>query len=293
RQRRGGAAPPAVDDLNDVVVVLFPERSRDHELESFPLAGSCANPGTRVTRPRVSPRPIFRKWREPLASGMRKIMSIRIAPSILSADLGRLADEVREAEAAGADWIHVDAMDGQFVPNMTVGPVVLEAVRRATTLPLDVHLMLLDPDRHLEAFAEAGADILSIQLEATRHPQRTLARIRALGKRAGLVLNPHTPEEAVRYLLPDVDVLLVMTVNPGFAGQQVLPQVLPKVRVLREWLDREGLPAELEVDGGIHPGTARDVVAAGASVLVAGTAVFGQRDRRHAIAALRTAAAAP
>ncbi|HLV68009.1 MAG TPA: ribulose-phosphate 3-epimerase [Polyangiaceae bacterium] len=220
-------------------------------------------------------------------------MSIRIAPSILSADLGRLADEVREAEAAGADWIHVDAMDGQFVPNMTVGPVVLEAVRRATTLPLDVHLMLLDPDRHLEAFAEAGADILSIQLEATRHPQRTLARIRALGKRAGLVLNPHTPEEAVRYLLPDVDVLLVMTVNPGFAGQQFLPQVLPKVRVLREWLDREGLPAELEVDGGIHPGTARDVVAAGASVLVAGTAVFGQRDRRHAIAALRTAAAAP
>ncbi len=220
-------------------------------------------------------------------------MSIRIAPSILSADLGRLADEVREAEAAGADWIHVDAMDGQFVPNMTVGPVVLEAVRRATTLPLDVHLMLLDPDRHLEAFAEAGADILSIQLEATRHPQRTLARIRALGKRAGLVLNPHTPEEAVRYLLPDVDVLLVMTVNPGFAGQQFLPQVLPKVRVLREWLDREGLPTELEVDGGIHPGTARDVVAAGASVLVAGTAVFGQRDRRHAIAALRTAAAAP
>ncbi|MFO7177450.1 MAG: ribulose-phosphate 3-epimerase [Pseudomonadota bacterium] len=218
-------------------------------------------------------------------------MSIRIAPSILSADLGRLADEVREAEAAGADWIHVDAMDGQFVPNITVGPVVLQAVRRATALPLDVHLMVVDPDRHLEAFAEAGADILSIQLEATRHPQRTLARIRALGKRAGLVVNPHTPEEAVRYLLPDIDVLLVMTVNPGFSGQRFLPQVLPKIRVLREWLDREGIPVELEVDGGIHPGTAREVVAAGATVLVAGTAVFGQRDRRQAIAALRAAAA--
>jgi ribulose-phosphate 3-epimerase len=219
-------------------------------------------------------------------------MSIRIAPSILSADLGRLADEVREVEAAGADWIHVDVMDGRFVPNITVGPLVVAAVRRATRLPIDVHLMIVEPERYLEAFAEAGADVISVQLEATRHVQRNLAEIRALGKRAGLVLNPHTPEEAIRYVLGDVDQVLVMSVNPGFGGQTFLPLALPKLRALRERFDRERLKIDLEVDGGISPTTARSVVEAGADVLVAGTAVFGQPDRAKAIAALRAAAGA-
>jgi ribulose-phosphate 3-epimerase len=219
-------------------------------------------------------------------------MSIRIAPSILSADLGRLAEEIREVEAAGADWIHVDVMDGRFVPNITVGPLIVAAVRRATTLPIDVHLMILEPERYLDAFAEAGADVLSVQLEATRHVQGTLAHIRSLGKRAGLVLNPHTPEEAIRYVLGDVDQVLVMSVNPGFGGQSFLPLALPKLRALRERIDREGLKIDLEVDGGIAPSTARSVVAAGADVLVAGTAVFGQPDRARAIAELRAAAAA-
>jgi ribulose-phosphate 3-epimerase len=219
-------------------------------------------------------------------------MSIRIAPSILSADLGRLADEVREVEAAGADWIHVDVMDGRFVPNITVGPLVVAAVRRATRLPIDVHLMIVEPERYLEAFAEAGADVISVQLEATRHVQRNLAQIRALGKRAGLVLNPHTPEEAIRYVLGDVDQVLVMSVNPGFGGQTFLPLALPKLRALRERFERERLKIDLEVDGGISPSTARSVVEAGADVLVAGTAVFGQPDRAKAIAALRAAAGA-
>jgi ribulose-phosphate 3-epimerase len=219
-------------------------------------------------------------------------MSIRIAPSILSADLGRLADEVREVESAGADWIHVDVMDGRFVPNITVGPLVVAAVRRATKLPIDVHLMIVEPERYLEAFAEAGADVISVQLEATRHVQRNLAEIRALGKRAGLVLNPHTPEEAIRYVLGDVDQVLVMSVNPGFGGQTFLPLALPKLRALRERFDRERLKIDLEVDGGISPATARSVVEAGADVLVAGTAVFGQPDRARAIADLRAAAGA-
>jgi ribulose-phosphate 3-epimerase len=219
-------------------------------------------------------------------------MSIRIAPSILSADLGRLADEVREVESAGADWIHVDVMDGRFVPNITVGPLVVAAVRRATKLPIDVHLMIVEPERYLEAFAEAGADVISVQLEATRHVQRNLAEIRALGKRAGLVLNPHTPEEAIRYVLGDVDQVLVMSVNPGFGGQTFLPLALPKLRALRERFDRERLKIDLEVDGGISPSTARSVVEAGADVLVAGTAVFGQPDRARAIADLRAAAGA-
>jgi ribulose-phosphate 3-epimerase len=216
---------------------------------------------------------------------------IRIAPSILSADLGRLADEVREVAALGADWIHVDVMDGRFVPNFTVGPGIVRAVNAATELPIDVHLMILEPERYIEQFAEAGADVLSVHVEATRHPQRTLASIRALGKRSGLVLNPHTPEDSIRYLLGDVDMILVMSVNPGFGGQQFLPVALPKLRALRERIDREGLRIDLEVDGGIAPSTARAVVEAGANVLVAGAAVFGQEDRAKAMAALRAAAA--
>ncbi len=216
--------------------------------------------------------------------------SVRIAPSILSADLGRLADEIKDAEAAGADWIHVDVMDGRFVPNITLGPIVVGAARRATKLPLDVHLMIVEPERYVDAFAEAGADGISIQVEASVHLQRTLAHIRSLGKRAGAVLNPSTPETTLEYVLGDLDVILAMTVNPGFGGQSFLPSVLPKVAALRRMIDRAGLPIDLEVDGGISPETARRVVEAGARVLVAGNAVFGKPDRKQAIADLRRAA---
>ncbi|HEX4479042.1 MAG TPA: ribulose-phosphate 3-epimerase [Polyangiaceae bacterium] len=216
--------------------------------------------------------------------------SVRIAPSILSADLGRLADEIKDAEAAGADWIHVDVMDGRFVPNITLGPIVVGAARRATKLPLDVHLMIVEPERYVDAFAEAGADGISVQVEASVHLQRTLAHIRSLGKRAGAVLNPSTPETTLEYVLEDLDVILAMTVNPGFGGQSFLPSVLPKIVALRRMIDRAGLPIDLEVDGGISPETARRVVEAGARVLVAGNAVFGKPDRKRAMADLRRAA---
>ena len=218
---------------------------------------------------------------------------VRIAPSILSADLGRLGDEIRDAEAAGADWIHVDVMDGRFVPNITLGPIVVAAARRATRLPLDVHLMIVEPERYVEAFAEAGADVISVHEEACVHLQRTLSQIRALGKRAGVVLNPHTPESALDYVLDDVDLILVMSVNPGFGGQSFLPAVLPKLSALRKRIDARGLSIDLEVDGGIAPATARRVVEAGARVLVAGNAVFGKPDRAKAISEIRAAAGAP
>jgi ribulose-phosphate 3-epimerase len=217
---------------------------------------------------------------------------VLLAPSILSADLGRLAEEVREAERSGADWIHVDVMDGRFVPNITLGPLMVQAVRKNTSLPVDVHLMIVEPERYLQAFAEAGADVISVHVEASTHLQSTLAEIRRLGKRAGVVLNPHTPETSVSYVLQDLDLILVMSVNPGFGGQRFLPAVLPKLQALRSMIDRASLPIDLEVDGGVSPDTARQVVAAGARVLVAGSAVFGKSDRRAAIAAIRQAASA-
>jgi ribulose-phosphate 3-epimerase len=213
-----------------------------------------------------------------------------IAPSILSADLGRLADEVQEAERAGADWIHVDVMDGRFVPNITLGPGITSAVRKATKLPVDVHLMIVEPERYVEAFAKAGADIISVHVEVSPHLQRTLSHIRSLGKRAGVVLNPHTPESVLEYVLGDCDLILVMSVNPGFGGQSFLPEVLPKIRKIREMIDASGRDIRLEVDGGVSPATIRDVVVAGADAVVAGSAVFGQTDRAAAIQAIRGAA---
>lgn len=190
-------------------------------------------------------------------------------------------------EEGGADWIHVDVMDGRFVPNLTIGPLVVAALRKVTRLPLDVHLMIVEPERYLEDFARAGADVISVHAEASPHLQRTLRRIRELGKRAGVVLNPHTPEDVLRYVLEDLDLILVMSVNPGFGGQAFLPQVLPKVAALRRMIDASGRAIDLEIDGGVNAETAAAVVEAGARVLVAGSAVFGQPDRAAAIRALR------
>jgi ribulose-phosphate 3-epimerase len=214
--------------------------------------------------------------------------TVKIAPSILSADFGKLAQEVAAVERGGADWIHVDVMDGRFVPNITIGPVVVRAVRKATRLPIDVHLMIVEPERYVADFAEAGADIISVHVEPSYHLSRTLQLIRSLGKKAGVVLNPHTPPDAVAYVLELSDLVLVMSVNPGFGGQAFMPEVLPKLRAIRKMIDARGLDVTLEVDGGVAPGTARRVVEAGARVLVAGSAVYGQTDYAAAIAALRT-----
>ncbi|MDY6874885.1 MAG: ribulose-phosphate 3-epimerase [Chloroflexota bacterium] len=201
--------------------------------------------------------------------------STKIAPSILAADFAHLAEAVASADAAGADYIHVDVMDGHFVPNITVGPPVVRALRRITHLPLDVHLMISDPARYVPVFAAAGADGLTVHVEATPHLHRILQQIRDSGARPGVSLNPATPAIAINEVLNDVELVLVMTVNPGFGGQAFIKHTLHKIAQVREMLDRAGSDAELEVDGGIGPQVAEQVVAAGATVLVAGEAIFG------------------
>jgi ribulose-phosphate 3-epimerase len=215
---------------------------------------------------------------------------IKIAPSILSADFARLGDEVREAEQTGADWIHVDVMDGRFVPNITLGPVVVEAIRPHTRLPLDVHLMINEPDRYIEAFVKSGADVVSVHQEACPHLHRTVHRIKELGAKAGVVINPATPVSLIEPILPDVDLVLLMTVNPGFGGQKFISSVLDKIGQVRRLLVERGLShVDVEVDGGINAQTAALAAQAGANVLVAGSAVFGQADRQAAMAAIREA----
>ncbi len=210
-----------------------------------------------------------------------------IAPSILSADFARLGEEIRAVEEAGADWIHIDVMDGHFVPNITMGPLVVEAVRRSTRLPLDVHLMIENADRYIPDFIEAGADLVAVQVEACVHLNRSIQLIRECGARPGAVLNPATPLESLAWVLEDVDFIMLMSVNPGFGGQQFIPNTLARIRQLREMLNARGLAPLIEIDGGVNAGTIADIAAAGADVFVAGSAIFGSPDYRAAIAEFR------
>jgi ribulose-phosphate 3-epimerase len=213
-----------------------------------------------------------------------------VAPSILSADFGKLAEEIRSVD--NADWIHVDVMDGRFVPNITIGPLIVEAARRSTALPLDVHLMIVEPDRYVEDFRKAGADWITVHAEACTHLDRAIQAIKLSGAKAGVSLNPHTPESVLDYVLDVCDLVLCMTVNPGFGGQSLIERVFPKVERIRSTIDKRGLPTLVEVDGGVKPSNAHRFASAGAHVMVAGSAVFGASDRRGAIDAIRAAKAA-
>jgi ribulose-phosphate 3-epimerase len=217
---------------------------------------------------------------------------ILIAPSILAADFSRLGEQVKAIEAGGADWVHVDVMDGHFVPNITIGPLIVEAVKEHTSLPLDVHLMIEQPERYVADFVKAGADIVGVHAETCPNLHRSVAQIREAGARACVVLNPATPASALEYVLCEVDQVLVMTVNPGFGGQRFISGMLPKIATIRRWIDERGLQVDLEVDGGIASETIASARGAGANVFVAGTAVFGAPDFAVAIAELRKRAEA-
>ena len=217
---------------------------------------------------------------------------LRIAPSILSADFARLGAEIEAIAAAGADYVHVDVMDGHFVPNITIGPFVVEAVRRVTTLPLDVHLMIENADRWVGEFAKAGADLIGVHAENKPHLHRTIGAIAALGKKPCVVLNPHTPLEAIRWVLPDVAQVLIMSVNPGFGGQSFIASALDKIRLLRREIEERGLDVDIEVDGGIKLDNIDKVVAAGANVIVSGSGIFGTPDYAKTIAAMKSRVAA-
>jgi len=219
--------------------------------------------------------------------------SLIIAPSLLAADFTRLGAETAAVEKAGADWLHLDVMDGHFVPNITFGPLVVKALRPITKMPLDVHLMIAPVDPYIAAFAEAGADHISVHPESGPHLHRTLQLIRSLGKKPGVVLNPATPVEAILHVLDLVDIIMVMTVNPGFGGQAFIASQLTKIAALRRIIDDSGRAIALQVDGGITPATARQVLEVGADTLIAGTAIFGQPDYASAIAAIREAAPPP
>jgi len=219
-------------------------------------------------------------------------LTVRIAPSILAADFSALGEEIATAERGGADLIHVDVMDGHFVPNITIGPPVVRAIKRVTSLPLDVHLMIADPARYLTTFADAGADFLSVHVEATPHLHKTLSEIKKLGVQAGVALNPSTPESVLNEIATEVDFILVMSVNPGFGGQKFIPRTLTKIVAIQEILEKAKNEAPIEVDGGISQSNAGDVVAAGADMLVAGSAIFGSPDPSQAIEILRMAGSA-
>jgi ribulose-phosphate 3-epimerase len=212
---------------------------------------------------------------------------VKIAPSILSADFSKLGEEISAVEKAGADYIHVDVMDGHFVPNITIGPLIVSAIRPITKLPLDVHLMIENPDQYIEAFAKAGADYLTVHVEADRHLHRTIQKIKSFGVKAGVVLNPATPVDTIQHIIGDIDLVLLMSVNPGFGGQKFIPEVLNKIRQVKEMAANKGLEIEIEVDGGVNPETARQCIEAGANVLVAGSAIYNQQDYEKAISQIR------
>nr|WP_304215710.1 ribulose-phosphate 3-epimerase [Fredinandcohnia onubensis] len=212
---------------------------------------------------------------------------IKIAPSILSADFAKLGEEIKDVENGGADYIHVDVMDGHFVPNITIGPLIVEAIRPITNLPLDVHLMIENPDQYISAFANAGADIITVHVEACPHLHRTIQLIKSHGVKAGVVLNPATPVDTIKHIIEDIDLVLLMTVNPGFGGQKFIHSVLPKIEEVARMVKEKNLNVEIEVDGGVNEETARLCVEAGANVLVAGSAVYNQVDRKAAIEKIR------
>ncbi|MGX9133619.1 ribulose-phosphate 3-epimerase [Rummeliibacillus sp. JY-2-4R] len=214
---------------------------------------------------------------------------IQIAPSILAANFSKLADEVKEVEEAGAKLIHIDVMDGHFVPNITMGPIVVEALRPVTDLPLDVHLMIENPDQYIEDFAKAGADYITVHVEACRHLHRTIQLIRSLGVKPGVVLNPHTPIESIKHILEDVDLVLLMTVNPGFGGQKFIQSVVPKIAELSTIIKEKNLHVEIEIDGGINSETIVPCAQAGATIFVAGSAIYGSVDRKVALQNILTA----